>query len=891
MRRTVFTLVVCLALFAPVSTQSPAVPTPESSLGFKPGDDYKLATYDQAVEYFKTLDAASERLTLIESGHTSYGSPYYFALISSAENLANVEKYRAIAQRLAHPEGLTDAEAHQLALEGKAFVHIDGGLHSTEVAGGQHTLQLAYDLLTHADDPKLKPIFDNVILMLWPSINPDGQNIVAKWYMGNVGTPFETAPLTELYQKYVGHDNNRDAYMLNMVESREMSRAWRHWEPQIIYVHHQSSPFPTRIWLPPFAEPIAPRVPALMSRTVNMIGMGIARSLEERGQVGATHMGTGFDAWYPGYVDYMPMLQNINSFWTETALWRYATPHQYTIADYPAAYRGLRSESLYPSPWPPGWWRLKDAVDYMLTASMSVLDYASKYKEELLYNRYQSGRDQIRRYEGGPPYAYVIPQQQRDPVAPVELLRRLAFNGVAVSQLTAAATVDGASYPAGSWVIPMNQPFAELARQLLEVQVYPDLREYPEGPPDQPYDAAGWTLPIQMGVTVVEARTPLTPEFKSALKPLGPGARTVGDESTEDAAPFDSVPGAGFNSSPVAAAIVPPPGRITGDGPAIAIDRAQNNAFRAVNGAWKAGARVRVDAAGRFVITGMADAAARRLIEPLAVHAEKSTAAGIELTRPRLGLYQPWNASMDAGWTQWLLENYGFEFSAVRPADVKAGALRQRFDVLIIGDENTRSLLDGFQAGAVPPPFQGGMGPAGVQALDQFVRDGGTLVCMNGSSNFAIAQLKLPVRNVAADVRRAQFFASGSLLQVTTDAAHPLMAGMPDRAAIFFDGSPIFRPLEGFTGDVLAKYQAQGSPLLSGYLLGEDTLHGQAAALDVRLGSGHVVLIGFRPQWRGQPFGTFRVLFNAALYHGAVASAAKGTPGFWAAAGSAAAVR
>ena len=393
--------------------------------------------------------------------------------MSSPENLANVEKYRQIAQRLAHPDGLADADAHRLAQEGKAFVHIDGGLHSTEVAGGQHILQLAYDLLAHADDPKIKPIFDNVILMLWPSINPDGQNIVANWYMGNVGTSFETAPLTELYQKYVGHDNNRDAYMLNMVESREMSRAWRHWEPQIIYVHHQSSPFPTRIWLPPFAEPIAPRVPALMSRTVNMIGMGIARSLEERGQVGATHMGTGFDAWYPGYVDYMPMLQNINSFWTETALYRYATPHQYTIADYPAQYRGLRSESLYPSPWPPGWWRLKDAVDYMLTASMSVLDYASKYKEELLYNRYQAGRDQIRRYEQNPPFAYVIPQQQRDPVAPVELLRRLAFNGVAVSQLSAQAVIDGATYAAGTWVIPMNQPFAELARQLLEVQVYP----------------------------------------------------------------------------------------------------------------------------------------------------------------------------------------------------------------------------------------------------------------------------------------------------------------------------------------------------------------------------------------------------------------------------------
>ena len=270
------------------------------------------------------------------------------------------------------------------------------------------------------------------------------------------------------------------------------------------------------------------------------------------------------------------------------------------------------------------------------------------------------------------------------------------------------------------------------------------------------------------------------------------------------------------------------------------------------------------------------------------MQAERTAAAGTELARPRLGLYQPWNASMDAGWTQWLLENYGFEFSAVRPADVKAGALRQRFDVLIIGDENARSLLDGFQAGTVPPPFQGGMGTEGVQALDQFVKDGGTLVCMNGSSNFAIAQLKLPVKNVAADVRRAQFFASGSLLQVTTDPAHPLMAGMPERAAIFFDGSPVFQPLEGFSRR--RPREVSGAGLAVAVRVSarrEDAAGSGRGARRAARGSGHVVLIGFRPQWRGQPFGTFRVLFNAALYHGAVAAGAKGTPGFWAAASSA----
>ena len=859
-------LPVLCALFAAaivsLSSQDATPPTPESVLGFAPGADFKLATYEDAIGYFRKLDAESDRLTLVQAGRTSAGRPWYFALISSAKNLADIERYRAIAQRLAHPEGLSDEEARRLAREGRAFVHIDGGLHSTEVAGGQHAIQLAYDLVRGADDPAIKPILDNVVLMLWPSLNPDGQTIVANWYRGNVGTSYETAPLVELYQQYVGHDNNRDAYMLNTIESREVTRTWRYWEPQIIYVQHQSSPFPTRIWLPPFAEPIAPRVPPLMSRTVNMIGMAIARSLEERGQVGATHMGTGFDAWYPGYIDYLPVLRNIDAFWTETALYRYATPHFYTMSDYPAQYRDLRSGSLYPSPWRGGWWRLRDAVDYMRTASMSVLEFAWKYKEALLYDRYVAGRDQIRNYERNAPFAYLVPQRQHDRVAPVEMLRRLAFNGVKVYQLASSAALDGATWPAGTWVVPLAQPFGELARQLLEPQVYPDLRDFPEGPPEQPYDAAGWTLPYQMDVHVVEARTALTPAFRAAMKALETQP-AAGDERGSD---FDSVPGIGFDSDPVASAIVPPPGELTGRGPAVALDPAQNNTFRAVNAAWKAGASVRFDGArGRYVVSGAAPAVVNGWVRSLALAAERSAVSGAELKRPRIAVYHPWTASIDEGWTRWLLEAYGFEFSLLHNQEAQAGALGDSHDVIVIADDRPRSLLEGHPKGSVPPQYEGGLGPAGVHALDEFVRRGGTLVCLNNASAFAIQQLQLPVKNVAADLKRQQFFASGSILEVMTIPSHRVMAGMPERAAVVFDGSPVFAPQEGFNGDVLARYAAQGSPLLSGYLLGEKYLQGQAAALDVRLDAGHVILIGFRPQWRGQPFGTFRVLFNAMI--------------------------
>ena len=870
---------VCVNASSLANAQQGSVPTPESSLGFAVGADFKLATYDESIAYFQKLAAASNRIRLVDVGKTSTGHPWTLAIISSPENLAKLDRLKQIAQRIAHPTGLTDAEARHLATEGRVFVDISGGLHASEIAGSQHTIQLAYDILAHPDDPKIKAILENDVLFLWPSINPDGQNIVVNWYRENVGTPYEVSPLHEVYQKYIGHDNNRDAYMLNVVESRVVARTWREWEPQIIYVQHQTAPFPTRIWLPPFAEPIAPRVAALMSRQVNTIGMTIAQALESNGQVGATHMGTGFDAWYPGYIDYMPMLQNINAYWTETALYRYATPHFYTISDFPDDMRNLRPQSLYPSPWPGGWWRLRDAVDYMRTASMATLDYAAKYREELLYNRYQAGRNAIKRYTAEPPYAYVIPQTQRDPGTAAEMLRRLAFNGVRVGQLDRDVTMDGALQRRGSWVIPMDQEFAELVRQLFEAQEYPDLREYPEGPPEQPYDAAGWTLPFQMDVNVIEVRSPLGADARAAIKPVRGKPTDV-----------HASPDAPFSTDSIAAGIVTPAAAVTGSGDRLAVDPAQNDAFRLIGQALAAGGSLGVmpgakGQGGRYVVSGVPMSRLEGWARDLSLRAERVSpkSAAIPATRLRIAVFKPWTASMDEGWTEWLLDRYGLSYTVIAPVDVQSGDLASRFDVILMASDSRRSIMSGYSAGTVPPRYSGGVGDAGVRALDGFVRDGGTLVCLNESADFAISALGLPVKNVVDGVARKDFFASGSILEVITDPAHPLMAGMPERAKVFVDDSPVFTTTEGFEGAALAKYAPSGSLRLSGYLLGEKYLHDNAAALDVKHGRGHVVLIGFRPQWRGQPFGTFRVLLNAALFGRAIAEGAAGTAGFWAA--------
>lgn len=856
-----------------------SVPSPESVFGFAPGADYKLATYDQSIAYFKKLAAASRYIKLFEAGKTTEGRTMYYAMISTPENLAHLDRYREIWQRLAHPQGLSEAEAEQLAHEGKALVHIDGGLHATEVAGPQHTPLLAYDLLRSVNTPKTKAMLDNVVLMLWPTINPDGQQIVAEWYMKNVGTPYELSQVPRLYQDYVGHDNNRDAYMLNMIESRTIEYTWRQWEPQITYVQHQSGPFPTRIWLPPFSEPVGIDAPPIIAREVNMIGMAIAKGLDENGQVGATHMGTAFDAWYPGYIDYEPEFKNIAAFWTETALYQYATPHDYTIEDFPENMRDLRPESLYSSPWPPGPWHLRDAVNYMETASLSVIDFASKYKDSLLLDRYKAGVGQIALGTKKAPYAYVIPQDQRDPVAPVELLRRLAFGGVRVSQLTADATIDGASYPAGTWVIPTDQEFAASAREVLDIQHYPDLREYPGGPPERPYDAAGWTLPLQMNVKVVPSMTPLAADVRAKMKLLGPMPSTnvtpkPYPTAPADAAPFDSVPGQGFDPNPSAAAIVPPAGKMSGSGPDLSLDAAENNTYRAINRAWQLGARVSF-ANGRYVISGLNASQQHDLVSSLALVAERSSGGGSAARKPRIAVFEPWGSSMDAGWTRWVLEQYGFEYTSVHPEDFKS-PLAGKFDILILADD-ARIPVEGAANGRggrgrgnrgnveVRPEYAYRLNADDLGRLDEFVRGGGTLLCLNNASAFAIQQFKLPVRNAVAGLKSEDFFLRGSIVQVTPDSSSQIMAGLPEKTAVFADSSPVFETLAGFDGRVLAKYQDAGSPLLSGYLIGEQHMNGKAAALDAQVGSGHVVLLGFRPEWRGQPFGTFKMLFNAAI--------------------------
>ncbi|HEV2341245.1 MAG TPA: M14 metallopeptidase family protein [Candidatus Acidoferrales bacterium] len=818
----------------------PKVPTPVSVLGHAPGDDFYLANYDESRAYFHKLAESSNRIKIYPAGKTTRGLDFEYAVISSPENLAQLDKFKGINSKLTMARGLDDAAAHELAREGKVVVHLDGGMHSTEVAGAQHSIVLAYKLVATENDPEIDAILNNVIIVLWPTLNPDGQDEVVAWYRKNVGTRFEVSPLPDLYQEYVGHDNNRDGYMNNMLESQEITRTELEWDAEVFYCQHQTAPFPARIFIPPFVEPISSNIQPLLMRWLNAFGIDMAAYLDEHQMPGAINR-VGFDNWYPGFQDFTGIFRNTISFFTETALYGYATPHFYTVRDFPKDFQSLNSQIFYSSPWQGGWWRLGDAVRYMVGASMSVLDTAAKYHEQLLYNKYQAGRDNIERFEKNPPYAYVISTEQRDLPEAATLAQKMMINGIEVNQATQPFAANDRKYPAGSWVILMDQPYAGLVKELFEPQKYPDLRE--NGTPIRPYDVAGWTLPMQMGVDADAVMQPLTKEQLDGLKRI-----------TEFA---------------------PPAGSVEGTGSVFLISHRTNNSFKAINDAFAAGGQVSFASAagaggvepGTIAISGVSREKMNEIAKnnSLVIHAaERAPQDLISTKKPRVGLYRSWTPNIDEGWTRWILEKYGFAPITLHNGDIQASHLRDEFDAIILPDAGTNQILNGFSAGSVPGEYAGGVGEAGVAALREFVQQGGTLIAFNNASLFAIDELGLPVTNVLEGLKQDEFYCSGSLLQAELhDVNQAGLWGMPDDPIVMFENGPAFAPKAGFRGMVLASYPENVDPLASGYLLHPEKIQGKAAAMEVAYGNGRVYLFGFKPQWRGQSHGTYKMIFDA----------------------------
>ncbi len=807
-----------------------AVPTPREHFGFTPGDDYKLADFEQISSYFGKLAGASDRLLWREFGRSSHGKPMYVAFISSAENLRRLEEHRQTSRRLALGQA-TAEEARRMSREGRAIVWIDSGLHSSEVAPAQHAPEFAYRMLT-GETEEIQRIRDKVIIMQIPVINPDGHDWIVEWYRGNVGTPYEIAPLPRLYQKYAGHDNNRDWFMLNLQETRHVTKLlFQDWFPQIVYNQHQVPPFPARIFVPPYADPLNPHILPAVMEGIHVIGSAMKERFAREGKPGVLSY-HGFDGWWNGGLRSVPAFHNMHGILTEVAGHAYATPREYKSSELPARFaNGIPTKEpsiFYQLPWLGGRWTLRDAIDYMLTADFAILDLASSRPEHFLLKSHEMARANIETGMRGKPYAYVIPQDQWDRSSALDMLWRLAAAGIEVRRSRSAFSAGGKNYAAGSYVLLAGQPFRSYLLDLMEPQKYPEIRQGPTGPLRRPYDVAGWTMSMSMGVSVDRIDEP----FQTELELLSEVPR-------------------------------PQPSR----------NRRENASFLATAELLEAGRRLRWSAQGDLLVEGEAPAA-------------EFAAATWELARPRLALYEPWSANMDSGWTQYVLDTYKVPHTLLRNDDVRQDDLRKRFDAILLASQSTASILHGFRPGeqtgrtATPgaplalqrPEYTGGIGVAGLHRLDQFVRDGGTLIALDAATELPIQFFGLPVRNVVragAEPGSAGFYCPGSLLRISVDTSHPLAAGMPTEAVAFSSGGHAFDVTlaPGFnTGERAVRSVARfaaNNLLASGYVTGEREVLGKDVMLEARHGKGRVVLFGIRPQFRAQTQGTFKLLLNA----------------------------
>ncbi|MBI5170357.1 MAG: hypothetical protein HZA61_12785 [Candidatus Eisenbacteria bacterium] len=811
------------------------IPTPSEYLKLDIGADRVLADYRQIRSYFAELDRLSPRVQMQTLGKSTLGEDMVMAVITSEANMARLPRLKEIAAKLADPRGLSDAQVAALAEEGRAFLLITCNIHATEIGSTQMAMEWAHALAS-ADDAETKRRLDEVVLLLVPSLNPDGQIMETEWYRKYLGTPYEGGREPWLYHHYTGHDNNRDWFMLTQAETKAMSRAvYREWFPQVWLDEHQMGSTGPRIFTPPYAEPVDADIHPLVWREVNRMGADMSLRLEQANKSGVIY-GYAFDAYWPGGTKNTAWFKNISGLLTEVASVKLATPVYVDPSELSGGRKGLvdyERQTNFPNPWPGGWWRLRDIMDYERIASDAILESSADLRRDLLRNVAARARASIALGANGE--GFLLPRErQHDWAAALKLGDLLVEHGVEV-YLTEDDDL---------WV-PLAQPYGNFVREMLTTQRYPEVKLVPGKDIVRPYDVAAWSLPLMMGVTVEPA---VVRDADERYSPVARGPATV-------AGPAALLPNGAERAKGLNAAL-------RSGGRVVVIDRTTESAGRT----WPA---------GTAFLDAKAAAAADAALPPGIVLERAPAPAGRALAAPRVALYKPWAASMDEGWTRFLLERHGFAPRTLDNATIQKGNLRASFDAIVLPDVPKEVIATGKPKrddGAtyfaeLPPEYRGGLDAAGAAALKAFVQAGGTLIALSGACEYVTDVFNIPVSNALAKVTPADFGCPGSILRAHVNAEHPVTWGMPAEAALFVD-KPIAFATQPPAGEldraVLATYPDDPRDvLLSGWITGEDKLVRRSAAVAVTMGKGKIVLFGFRPQHRAQTDGTHPLLFNA----------------------------
>lgn len=858
--RTSWILILALALAAissSVSAEAAPVPTPESFLGFRPGADRKLASWDQIKEYFAMVDEASDRVVVNDIGPTELGERMIMAIVSSEDTIADLDAAMAIQKRLADPRGLSAEEREDLTARAKTVVMVAASIHSTEIGGTQAAINTLFELAS-SKDPRTVEILENTILLLVPSLNPDGHVMVVDWYNKYLGTPLEGGSLPWLYHTYAGHDDNRDWFMFNLDESINIGKVLYHdWFPQIVYDIHQMGSSGARLFVPPFFDPPNPEIDPLIFREILLLGGAATTELSAAGLTGVS-TNAQYDTWWHGGMRSGPYYHNMVGLLTEAASVNIASPVEIPFEKLTGSTRGLPNAknmlTNFPELWPGGTWTLGDIVEYEEVTIRGFLTAAARYRELFIDNFVFMAQRAVEKGETQSPYAFVLPATENNADTLALMVNTLRFQGMEIHQAAAPFTAGGVTYPEGSFVVLTAQPYRANVMALLDRQTYPERREYPGGPAERPYDIAGWTLPMQMGLECVKVADKFEADLYLLTYETVAAGRLYAGNATY-----------GYAIRPEAnnAAVIR--NRLLDQGVELAWTSAPIPAEAVgvigVSGSLPAGTTIIRQAPG--VATKLALYAAELGVDvyPLATEPEVAT---VKLDKPRLALYENWGGNADAGWTRMIFDDFEFEYTHLRDARVRAGNLASEFDVIILPDSSLSSVKNGMRAGSAPEEYTGGMGDAGFAALKEFVEAGGTLITFDSLGDFAIDILGVPVKNALKGIPSSKFYGPGSILEVDVDNSHPVAYGLPDKIGAYFNSSPAFE-VSG-NAITIGAYPADHDPMMSGWLMGPEFIQGKTAIAEVPYGLGNVIMIGFRPQHRGQPHGTYKLIFNSIFY-------------------------
>jgi hypothetical protein len=884
---------------------APAITSPKAALGFNIGDDYQLANYTQLSAYMRKLAQESNRIKLVEYGKTSEGRPMLMAIITSPQNHAKLDHYKDVARRLALAEDLTDEQARALAAEGKAVVWVDGGLHASEIANSQAIAEMAYQMASRNDGETLRILNDDIFLLAFS--NPDGLELVANWYMREKEPAKRSMNnLPVLYQKYIGHDNNRESLLCSMPESTSIARVlYTEWFPQIMYNQHQTGPAGAVLFIGEMRDPTNPNLDSLMAPSTELVTAAINSRYVAEGKPGAVCRSfASYQNWWNGGIRSTVCFHNQVGILSEIT----GNPTPTEIAFVP---KNLIMNNDNPYPIPPQEWHFRQAIEYLITAERAILDIASEHRQNFLFNIYRMGKNSIEKGSrdnwtmsshkvaaiqelmakdgvqpsgrgGGYPAkyyerlkdpadrdarGYIVPSNQPDFLTATIFINALIKNGVAVHRATQPFQAAGKNYPAGSYVVKTAQAFRPHVVDCFEPQDYPDDFAYPGGPPVRPYDVTGYTLAYQMGV-----------RFDRILDKFD--------------GPFEKIQG--FAKAPA--------GSVTGIGAGgFLLSHQVNDAFTAINRLVGAGEEVywlkspltvgeKTYPAGTIYITAKPSTAPalQKLAQERGLSFDgmpsKPGGEALRLKPVRIGMVDVYGGSMPSGWVQWLLTQYGFQFEVVYPPTLDAGDLARKFDVLIVEDgiiPQPGRGRGGFGAGApdpqsIPAEYRGRLGAITQEKtlpqLKQFLADGGSIIAIGSSAN-AAAALGAPVANALVDDKGKPlpgetFYTPGSVLQVRTDVSDPLAYGLPEKLDIFYDNNPVFR-LNSSAARQVAWFDTD-RPLRSGWAWGQQYLKGTVAVAEANVGKGKLFLLGPLVAFRAHPHGTFKFLFNGIYYSTAV---------------------